>query len=71
MLRQPVIALLVAAALGCSPGTAVGGSDSATGKASLQIVRKTPLTIRGRGFRAGEHVRVSASGRNWRLRATR
>lgn len=70
MLRQTVIALLVTSALGCSPGTAVGGSDSATGKASLQIVRKAPLTIRGQGFRARESVRVSASGRSWRVRAT-
>jgi hypothetical protein len=71
MLREPAIALLLAAvALGCSAGSTVGGSESSTSsKASLQVVRKAPLTIRGQGFRARESVRVSASGRNWRLRA--
>lgn len=72
MLRQPAIVLFAAIALGCSPGSAVDGSESAaTSKASLQIVRKAPLTIRGQGFRARESVRVSAAGRNWRLRASR
>jgi hypothetical protein len=70
MLREPALALFATVALGCSAGTAVGGSESSTSsKASLQIVRKAPLTIRGQGFRARESVRVSASGRNWRLRA--
>jgi hypothetical protein len=70
MLREPAIALLAAVALGCSAGTAVSGSEStSSSKASLQIVRKAPLTIRGQGFRARESVRVSAAGRNWRLRA--
>jgi hypothetical protein len=70
MLREPAIALLAAVAVGCSTGSAVGGSDSSTSsKASLQIVRKSPLTVRGQGFRAGEGVRVSASGQTWRVRA--
>ena len=70
MFRQPVFALLAAVAVGCSGGSAVGGSEStASSQASIQIVRKAPLTIRGQGFRARERVKVSASGRNWRLRA--
>jgi hypothetical protein len=70
MLREPALALIAAVALGCSTGSAVGGSDSASSsKASLQVVRKAPLTIRGQGFRARESVRVSAAGQNRQLRA--
>jgi hypothetical protein len=65
---KPAIALLVTVALGCSAGTAVGGSDSSP-RPSLQIVRKAPLTVRGRGFHARESVRVSAAGRSRRVRA--
>jgi len=68
MLRQSAIALLVTVALGCAAGTAVGGSETAT-KASLQVIRHAPMTIQGHGFRARESVRVSAAGRQWRLRA--
>ena len=71
MLKPPAIALLAAVAVGCSAGSTVGGSEPSTSsKASIQIVRKAPLIIRGQGFRAGERVKVSASGRNWRLRAS-
>jgi hypothetical protein len=69
MFRQSAIGLLVTVALGCTPGTAVGGSEAAT-KASLQVIRQAPLTIQGRGFRARESVRVSAAARQWRLRAS-
>jgi hypothetical protein len=71
MLSQPLIALLAAVALGCSAGSAVGGAESTSSpQAKLQVVRKAPLTVRGQGFRARESVRVSASGRNWRLRTS-
>jgi hypothetical protein len=68
MLRQPAIALLVAVAFGWTAGTAVGGSERAA-KASLQVISQMPVAIQGRGFRARESVRVSAAGRQWRLRA--
>lgn len=70
VLRYSLIALAITVALGCSAGTALGGGFETALKPSLQIVRETPLTIRGRGFRARERVRLSAAGRNWRLRAT-
>jgi hypothetical protein len=69
MVRQSAIAVLMTVALGCTAGTAVSGSETPS-KASLQLVRKTPLTVRGQGFRARESVRVSAAARNWRLRAS-
>jgi len=68
MFRHLAIALLVTVALGCGAGTAVGGSETAT-KASLQVIRQTPLTIQGHGFRSQENVRVSAAGRQWRPKA--
>ena len=69
MLRQLAIALPVAVALGCGGETAVGGSETAK-KASLQVIRQTPLTIQGHGFRSQENVRVSAAGRQWRPKAS-
>lgn len=69
MLRQLAIAVLMTVALGCSAGTAVGGSETAT-RASLQVIRQTPLTIQGHGFRSQESVRVSAAGRQWRPKAS-
>lgn len=63
------IAQLWSIALGCTAGTAVGGSETAT-KASLQVIRQAPMTIQGRGFRARESVRMSAAGRQWRVRAS-
>ena len=69
MLRQLAIALLVTVALGCTAGTAVGGSETAT-KASLQVLGQAPLTIQGHGFRSRESVRVSAAGRQWHPKAS-
>ena len=69
MLRKSAIGLLVAVSVGCAEGTAVGGSETAT-KASLQVIRQTPLTIQGHGFHSSESVRVSAAGRQWRPRAS-
>lgn len=68
VLRQLPFALLVTVMLGCAAGTALGGANTAT-KASLQVIGQAPLTIQGRGFRSRESVRVSAAGRQWRLKA--
>ena len=68
MVRQSVIALLAAVALGCGTGSADGGSETA-GKASLQVIRQAPITIQGDGFRSRESVRVSAAGRQWHPKA--
>jgi len=69
MLRHGAIPLLATVAIGCTAGTAVGGSETAT-KASLQVIRQAPMTIQGLGFRSNESVRVSAAGRQWRPRAS-
>ena len=69
MIRESAITLLAAVALGCAAGTADGGSET-TAKASLQVIRQTPMTIRGSGFRSQESVRVSAAGRQWHPRAS-
>ena len=68
MLRQSALVPLVAVALGCAAGTAIGGSETAS-KASLQLIGHAPMTVQGHGFRSRESVRVSAAGRLWRLRA--
>ena len=68
MLRHLASALLVMVGLGCGAGSAIGGSETAT-KASLQVIRQTPMTIQGRGFRSQESVRVSAAGRQWHSKA--
>lgn len=64
VVRRSAVALLATVALGYAAGTAAGGSVAAT-KASLQVIRQTPMTIRGQGFRSQESVRVSAAGRQW------
>jgi hypothetical protein len=70
MLRPLGMVLLAAVALGCSAGSAVGGSESRPA-ASLQVVKRVPLTLKGRSFRAGETVRVVAAGaRTQRVRAS-
>jgi hypothetical protein len=69
MLRQAAVAFLVTIALACTAGTAVGGSETVA-QASLQVIEQAPMTIQGRGFRARESVRVSAAGRQWRLKAS-
>jgi hypothetical protein len=65
-----LIAIVVLTAL---TGTAAvqGASD---GAATIKVVDRTPLTLRGTGFSAGEHVRVivrTTSTRQQRLTATR
>ena len=69
MIRESAIAVLATVALGCGAGTADGGSETAT-KASLQVIRQVPMTIRGQGFRSQESVRVSAAGRQWHPKAS-
>jgi hypothetical protein len=69
VVRPSAIALLATVALGCGAGSADGGQEAAT-KASLQVVRQTPMTIRGQGFRPHESVRVSAASRQWSPKAS-
>ncbi len=68
MVRSLGVALLAAAALGCSSGSAVGGSESRS-TASLQVVKRLPMTLKGRSFRPGERVRVSAGAQMKNVRA--
>jgi hypothetical protein len=70
MFRQPLMALFAVVALGCAAGSAVGGGSETASMPSLQVIRQAPMTIQGRGFRSRENVRVSAAGRNWRLRTS-
>jgi hypothetical protein len=60
--------MLTALALGCSTGSAVGGSESRS-KASLQVVKRAPLTLKGRSFQPGERVRVAAGAQTRSARA--
>ena len=69
MFRQSAVAVLATIGLACTAGTAFGGSETVA-KASLQVIDQAPMTIQGHGFRARESVRVSAAGREWRLRAS-
>jgi hypothetical protein len=57
-------------ALGCSAGNAVGGSEKRA-PATIQVVKRVPLTVQGRSFRPRETVRLSAGGRALTVRANR
>jgi hypothetical protein len=61
---------VVTLALGLTVGTAEASSDVRT-RPTLQVVRYTPLIVRGRHFQPAERIRVTAAGRTWRLRANR
>jgi hypothetical protein len=69
MIRPLGIVLLAGLALGCSVGSAVGGSESRS-TASLQVVKRVPLTLKGRSFRPGETVRVAAGAHERSVRAS-
>jgi hypothetical protein len=58
MLRPLGIVVLAGLALGCSTGSAIGGSDDRA-TASIQVVKRAPLTLRGRSFQPGERVRLT------------
>jgi hypothetical protein len=60
-------------ALACSTGISAPEpdvTDATYARASVKVVKRVPLTVRGTHFRSSERVRISAAGRNWRLRAT-
>ena len=40
--------------------TVFGGSEARAAKPSLRVTERVPLTIRGKHFRSGERVRLSA-----------
>jgi hypothetical protein len=70
------LALLVAClAAGGAVTAPAGAMPSGVGDAGLRLAQRSPLTIAGRGFVAGERVRVRVdNGGNralWRLRASR
>lgn len=58
MLRPTAFALLATVVLGCSTGSAIGGSENRS-PASLQVVKRVPLTVQGRSFRPRETVRLT------------
>jgi hypothetical protein len=60
--------VLAALALGCSTGSAVGGSESRS-KASLQVVKRVPLTLKGRSFQPGENVSLAVGAQRKNVRA--
>jgi hypothetical protein len=59
-----LILFLFSATLVPAGGTVVESSAvaSQTSRAALKVVRAQPLTVAGRGFRAGERVTVKADG---------
>jgi hypothetical protein len=70
MLRPIASALLVTVALGCAAGSAIGGSENRS-PASLQVVKRVPLTLQGRSFRPRETVRLTAGKQSRAVRANR
>jgi hypothetical protein len=56
------LAAAILVTLGGASGAGAQSEIDAAGKPRLEIVRTVPLTIRGLGFRAGERVRVLATG---------
>lgn len=49
--------------------TILGGSTARATRPSLQVVRSTPLKIRGEHFRARERVRLTAAAKTIRAKA--
>ena len=56
------LAAIVLVALGTACGAAAQVEGDSARKARVEIVRTAPLTIRGTGFKAGERVRLLATG---------
>jgi hypothetical protein len=62
---QPVKSFLALAALCLATSTgAYGGVAGAGARPTLLVASETPLVVLGRGFEAGERVRLVASVRN-------
>jgi hypothetical protein len=63
-LRALFAVLLAIPALTLTADTAVPAPAASTaGRATLEIVRTSPLTVAGRGFKPKERIRVTADGR--------
>ena len=62
-MRKAVVAALLLVALGLGLGFTVAydSGDNPTRSASLRLVGKTPLTVRGEHFQADERVRLRAT----------
>jgi hypothetical protein len=57
----PARAAIVAALLAVLVGTVAAAAPAAAAKATLRVVKLSPLTIRGTGFKPAEHVKVALS----------
>jgi hypothetical protein len=57
----PARAAIVAALLAVLVGAVAAAAPAAAAKATLRVVKLTPLTIRGTGFKPAEHVKVALS----------
>jgi hypothetical protein len=66
--RRAAIAGLTIVALGCTAST-VAARPEAAARPALKMIKRVPLTLRGTNFEPAERVRITAAGRNWRLRA--
>jgi hypothetical protein len=70
---RAVTAVAATFALACATGISApepDATDAAEARASVRVVKRVPLTVRGSHFRSSERIRINAAGRNWRLRAT-
>jgi hypothetical protein len=60
--KRAVFAAVLLIVLGVVVGfTIVRSTDDAKARATLRLVRKTPLTVRGEHFQTGERVRLRAT----------
>lgn len=61
-MKRVVVGLVLLAVVGLVVGfTVVRASDDAQARPALRLVQKTPLTVRGEHFHAGERVRLRAT----------
>jgi hypothetical protein len=68
--RRLIAVGLAAVALGCTAGNALGERSTSSATATLRLIDRSPVTLRGQGFRARELVRVTRQKGSWRIRAT-
>jgi len=69
-MHRAVTATVAIFALACTAGISAAQPEATAARATVNVVKRVPLTVRGTHFRSSEHIRISAAGRNWRLRAT-
>jgi hypothetical protein len=60
--RAVTVSALALLSAGCGAQDALRGSSEPSGSPRLTIVSTSPLTVRGRGFRSNERVRLLATG---------